>query len=246
MRSRAAAVGGCRDSMRRRRRTHSAIETACAPGAALRCRPGALSCALPLKPTSRLAQPARALGAPRSPASPGSARRSISSGSTSSLNVPPRDPEDAAKASAASCGRCTAAASITRRSTASRPRELPEPLHWFKWEAYWTWISGFALLVVIYYAERRSSTDRSGTWPISAGRRRSRIEPRAAVARGWLVYDRLCAARLRAATTRGARRRAACSSLLLGLSRQRVQRARRLSCRSARCSARSWWRTCSS
>ena len=29
--------------------------------------------------------------------------------------------------------------------------QLPEPLHWFKWEAYWTWISGFALLVSMYY-----------------------------------------------------------------------------------------------
>ena len=31
------------------------------------------------------------------------------------------------------------------------PRRLPEPLHWFKWEAYTTWLSGFALLVVLYY-----------------------------------------------------------------------------------------------
>jgi uncharacterized membrane protein len=31
------------------------------------------------------------------------------------------------------------------------PTRLPEPLHWFKWEAYWTWISGFTLLVVLYY-----------------------------------------------------------------------------------------------
>jgi uncharacterized membrane protein len=30
------------------------------------------------------------------------------------------------------------------------PRRLPEPLHWFKWEAYWTWISGFTLFVVLY------------------------------------------------------------------------------------------------
>ena len=30
------------------------------------------------------------------------------------------------------------------------PGELPEPLHWFKWEAYTTWLSGFALLVVLY------------------------------------------------------------------------------------------------
>jgi uncharacterized membrane protein len=31
------------------------------------------------------------------------------------------------------------------------PAELPKTLHWFKWEAYWTWITGFALLVLIYY-----------------------------------------------------------------------------------------------
>jgi len=31
------------------------------------------------------------------------------------------------------------------------PTTLPERLHWFKWEAYWTWITGFALLVLIYY-----------------------------------------------------------------------------------------------
>jgi len=32
------------------------------------------------------------------------------------------------------------------------PRTLPSPLHWFKWEAYTTWLSGFSLLVVLYYA----------------------------------------------------------------------------------------------
>jgi uncharacterized membrane protein len=31
------------------------------------------------------------------------------------------------------------------------PPEIPEPLHWYKWEAYTTWLSGFALLVVLYY-----------------------------------------------------------------------------------------------
>src|SRR5687767_4764776 len=36
------------------------------------------------------------------------------------------------------------------------PQQLPAPLHWFKWEAYWTWISGFALFVVVYYANARS------------------------------------------------------------------------------------------
>jgi uncharacterized membrane protein len=31
------------------------------------------------------------------------------------------------------------------------PAQMPDPLHWFKWEAYTTWLSGFALLVVLYY-----------------------------------------------------------------------------------------------
>src|SRR5918911_1992602 len=33
------------------------------------------------------------------------------------------------------------------------PGELPSPLHWFKWEAYTTWLSGFSLLIVLYYVQ---------------------------------------------------------------------------------------------
>ncbi len=32
------------------------------------------------------------------------------------------------------------------------PARMPATLHWFKWEAYWTWISGFALFSLMYYA----------------------------------------------------------------------------------------------
>jgi len=31
------------------------------------------------------------------------------------------------------------------------PAQMPDSLTWFKWEAYTTWLSGFALLVVVYY-----------------------------------------------------------------------------------------------
>ena len=31
------------------------------------------------------------------------------------------------------------------------PRHLPPHLHWFKWEAYLTWVTGFGLLIVQYY-----------------------------------------------------------------------------------------------
>jgi uncharacterized membrane protein len=33
------------------------------------------------------------------------------------------------------------------------PPQMPEHLHWFKWEAYATWLSGFGLLCVLYYWE---------------------------------------------------------------------------------------------
>jgi uncharacterized membrane protein len=33
------------------------------------------------------------------------------------------------------------------------PRTLPAPLAWFKWEAYTTWLTGFALMVLLYYVD---------------------------------------------------------------------------------------------
>ena len=33
------------------------------------------------------------------------------------------------------------------------PEKLPETLHWFKYEAYFTWISGFTLLCIVYYLD---------------------------------------------------------------------------------------------
>ena len=40
--------------------------------------------------------------------------------------------------------------------TAAGARALPRPLHWFKWQAYTTWLSGAALLLVVYYAGGRA------------------------------------------------------------------------------------------
>ncbi len=31
------------------------------------------------------------------------------------------------------------------------PTKVPDHLHWFKWESYWTWMSGFILVCLIYY-----------------------------------------------------------------------------------------------
>ncbi|WP_198331760.1 urate hydroxylase PuuD [Psychrobacter aquimaris] len=32
------------------------------------------------------------------------------------------------------------------------PEEMPKTLHWFKWEAYTTWLTGMAMLSIVYYA----------------------------------------------------------------------------------------------
>ncbi len=70
------------------------------------------------------------------------------------------------------------------------PPELPKELHWFKWEAYTTWLSGCALLIVSYYW-------RAETMLIDS--RVAALLPWQAIAIGisamlvaWLVYDLLC------------------------------------------------------
>ncbi len=37
--------------------------------------------------------------------------------------------------------------------------KLPVPLHWFKWQAFTTWISGALLLIIVYYAGGRAALE---------------------------------------------------------------------------------------
>lgn len=74
------------------------------------------------------------------------------------------------------------------------PATLPASLHWFKWEAYWTWMSGFFLLCLIYYAG-------AGVYLVDTNV--AAISSATAVAVGvgtlvvgWIIYDRLCASPL--------------------------------------------------
>jgi uncharacterized membrane protein len=70
------------------------------------------------------------------------------------------------------------------------PASLPEKLHWFKWEAYTTWLSGTALLVVVYWIRAQSMmTDRSMaalSTPQAVG------IATASLIGAWLIYDALC------------------------------------------------------
>jgi len=70
------------------------------------------------------------------------------------------------------------------------PRVLPETLHWFKWEAYTTWLSGFTLLIVLYYLN-------ADTYLIDKSVADLSVAEAVAIsigllAAGWLVYDLLC------------------------------------------------------
>ncbi len=69
------------------------------------------------------------------------------------------------------------------------PPTLPEALRWFKWEAYTTWLSGFALMVLLYYLDPSkflvdpAVLDLAPAVAVAASL--------ALVGAGWLVYDAL-------------------------------------------------------
>jgi uncharacterized membrane protein len=70
------------------------------------------------------------------------------------------------------------------------PKTIPKDLHWFKYEAYFTWLSGFCLLMVVYYFNANS---------ILIDPEVLDIEPMTAIAIsiaslivGWVLYDQIC------------------------------------------------------
>src|SRR5688500_2999053 len=70
------------------------------------------------------------------------------------------------------------------------PKSIPKHLHWFKYEAYFTWISGFSLLFIVYYFNAKGFLIDTNVFPMS---------PAAAIVTGigsfvvaWLLYDILC------------------------------------------------------
>jgi uncharacterized membrane protein len=73
------------------------------------------------------------------------------------------------------------------------PEMMPEHLTWFKWESYATWLSGFTMLVLVYYLGSDlylidPNVADLTTWQaiaISLG----------SLAFGWIAYDRICKSR---------------------------------------------------
>jgi uncharacterized membrane protein len=70
------------------------------------------------------------------------------------------------------------------------PRTLPEQLLWFKWEAYTTWLSGFALMIVLYYADAETYLIDRDVADLSTGV--AIAISVSLLAAAWIVYDVLC------------------------------------------------------
>jgi uncharacterized membrane protein len=68
------------------------------------------------------------------------------------------------------------------------PGEMPAVLHWFKWEALFTWITGIALLVLIYYLSQAYLLDPAVS---NIGRGTATAFGIALLVLGWVVYDLL-------------------------------------------------------
>ena len=70
------------------------------------------------------------------------------------------------------------------------PARVPDELTWFKWEAYTTWLSGFALLVVVYYLSAELFLiDRS---VLDIGRFAAAVISLGTLVVAWLGYEVLC------------------------------------------------------
>jgi len=70
------------------------------------------------------------------------------------------------------------------------PAMLPEEITWHKWQSYWTWISGFFLLVWMYYAQAALYLIDPAVMALQPWQ--ASLIGIAALALGWVVYDLLC------------------------------------------------------
>jgi uncharacterized membrane protein len=70
------------------------------------------------------------------------------------------------------------------------PKSLPEHLHWFIWESYSTWLTGFALFTVLYLFNASSFLVDRNVFDWSA--QAAVVAALAFLAAGWIVYDAIC------------------------------------------------------
>ena len=70
------------------------------------------------------------------------------------------------------------------------PAQMPEHLTWFKWESYMTWLSGFLMLAIVYYAGADLFLIDSHVIELSQWQAIGISV--ASLGVGWIIYDQLC------------------------------------------------------
>lgn len=70
------------------------------------------------------------------------------------------------------------------------PPVIPKDLHWFKYEAYFTWVSGFTLLAVVYYLDAKAYLIDPEVLDISSGT--GVLIGMGTLLFAWVCYDTLC------------------------------------------------------
>ncbi len=70
------------------------------------------------------------------------------------------------------------------------PKELPQKLHWFKFEAYFTWLTGFLLLCIVYYMNAKAFLIDKSVMDIQPST--GVIIGIGTLILGWIFYDQLC------------------------------------------------------
>nr|WP_255702257.1 urate hydroxylase PuuD [Flavobacterium sp. WG47] len=70
------------------------------------------------------------------------------------------------------------------------PKVIPKHLHWFKYEAYFTWLSGFCLLFVVYYFNASAFLIDKNVLDITAAE--GILLGVGSFVVAWLIYDRMC------------------------------------------------------
>lgn len=74
------------------------------------------------------------------------------------------------------------------------PEQLPSLLHWFKWEAYMTFITGFFLLIITFYLSPALFLIKPNLSELSPGL--AVFISLISLAISWMVYDQLCKTKL--------------------------------------------------
>lgn len=70
------------------------------------------------------------------------------------------------------------------------PKSIPKHLHWFKYEAYFTWLSGISLLFIVYYFDAKGFLIDKNIFDMSTAA--AIVTGIGSFVVGWLLYDILC------------------------------------------------------